>query len=495
MATTITVVCPGCKHKMRASAEHIGRKGRCPVCKALVEIVPLAEEASRSLLAPASGARQQDQPVAAGTQVNTWLAGVIGAATATILYLAVFWPLRHTYLGQLMLERSWIQHAITLVTCWGLSILVLRYLAVQRELSNAELELELIPLEIGLQITPDNVEQFLDHIAKLAPSQQQSILARRIRGALEHFKHRNNVSEVQGYLSTQAEIDASAVDTGYTLLRAFIWVCPILGFIGTVWGISGGVTELAQMVSSGKVDGETLVAGIHGVTAGLATAFDTTLLGLICVIFLMFPCETLRKTEYAMLDRVEEFANESLLRRMAEGQGASVASELPEVVRRALEGAFKEHQRWLAQWQAQVAQLGQKIGADFESAVSDVQERWVQSEAARLNQIQSASRMVEEVFEKIAQATKSWHQWTTGDFQVLVRSAEQFQEVFSQQKQAAEKYAASDMSAVFHGLQQVLAQLADKIAAPQLAAPVISVPDTTTSRGGFFGRFMGRNSH
>lgn len=39
MATSITVVCPECNNRMRASSDYIGRKGRCPSCKALVEIV------------------------------------------------------------------------------------------------------------------------------------------------------------------------------------------------------------------------------------------------------------------------------------------------------------------------------------------------------------------------------------------------------------------------------------------------------------------------
>ena len=68
--------------------------------------------------------------------------------------------------------------------------------------------------------------------------QRESILGRHIQGALGRTRSRNSVPEVQEYLATQAEIDASSVDAGYTLLRAFIWAVPILGFIGTVMGIS-----------------------------------------------------------------------------------------------------------------------------------------------------------------------------------------------------------------------------------------------------------------
>src|SRR5207248_10839997 len=156
----------------------------------------------------------------------------------------------------------------TLVTCWGLAILALKYVAVQRELRYTERELELIPLEIGMQITSANVDKFLENLGELPAQEQDSFLARRIRGALEHFKHRNNVSEVQSFLATQADIEASAVDSGYTLMRVFIWVCPILGFIGTVFGISDAVTDLAKSLPKTGGPGadlsKNLLEGIQG---------------------------------------------------------------------------------------------------------------------------------------------------------------------------------------------------------------------------------------
>lgn len=59
-----------------------------------------------------------------------------------------------------------------------------------------------------------------------------------------------------------------------------IWVLPMLGFIGTVIGISqaiGGLSQGAEGVAAGG-------AGLEDVLGGLAFAFDTTLVGLVCVI-------------------------------------------------------------------------------------------------------------------------------------------------------------------------------------------------------------------
>jgi len=410
MATAITVVCPYCNNRMRASSEYLGRKGRCPACKKLVEIRATGEESLVTMHPTAATELGRPAQVRLGsTTVPGWKSGVIGAGVTAAVYLVIFLLLKGTPIGDLFLRRGPMPYFITLVTCWGLAMLVMKYLAVKKQLSYAELELELIPLEIGVEITPDNVDQFLEHLAGLPLVQRWSILGRRIRGALEHFKSRKSVPEVQEYLATQAEIDASGVDSGYTLLRAFIWAVPIMGFIGTVMGISTAVSGLDKTIgqpeaaavaesdaqaaqpadTEEQTASEKLMSGLGTVTAGLATAFDTTLIALVMAILLLFPTESLRRIEYGMLDRIEAFANESLLRRMSDQRGPLSAQEMPEVVRDALDSAFREHQRWLAQWQAQVSELGQLVGGDFEAAVNRVQQNVSQAEASRLEKYQS----------------------------------------------------------------------------------------------------------
>jgi biopolymer transport protein ExbB/TolQ len=495
MSGTITVVCPSCKRGMRASAQYIGRKGRCPECKALVDIVPAGDPTRSSPTAAAGGPRPETKE-SAGTHANQLLAGLFGAAATVLLYGLVFYPLRlcrpgslGRYLGDLMTDRGLIQHSITFVTCWGLSILVLKYLAVRRERRAADLELTLVPLEIGLQITPGNVEQFLDHLGQLPQASRQSLLTRRLQGALEHFKYRHNVSEVQTYLASQAEIEASGVDSGYTLLRTFIWVCPILGFIGTVMGISDGVTGLKGAVAAmtaaapgaDSFQGQ-MMQGMQEVTNGLSIAFDTTLLGLLCVVLLMFPCETLRKTEYAMLDRIEEFANESLLRRLAEGQGtADAGAEMPQVVRQTLDAAFKEHQRWLAQWQAEVGKLGQTVGTDFAAQAYALAERLGQAEAARMQNAERIARAVETSAQQAAEVVQSWQRLVTAELPASLRAVEQVSQALNANAALLSQWMAQ---------QRQTLEAPIPIGARDTLSPVsLARPE----RSGFFGRLLGRN--
>ena len=408
MATAITVVCPHCNNRMRASSDYIGRQGRCPSCKALVEIVDSAADHPIAS-ADGGGQRTAKSPRAGGsTDVPGWLVGLTGGVLTVLLYMVLFYPLAGTRFGATFVNRGIIPYITMLFSCLGFSILGLKYWGVLRQMSYAELELELIPLEIGLQVTPANVDQFIGHLTRLPPAQRYSILGRRLHGALEHFKSRNSVPEVQTYLTTQAEIDASAVDGGYTMLKALIWAVPMLGFIGTVVGLSAAVSGLETVTQGGDIAAHLKVA-LGGVTAGLATAFDTTLIALVMAVLLLFPMEALRRTEYRMLDRIEQFANESLLRRMAETQAHTSHEELPDVVRSALEGAFKEHERWLAQWQAQVSQLGQLIGGDFESAAVRVHESIAQSDSLRLRELHDLKQGLSELFNQAGQSTQSWH--------------------------------------------------------------------------------------
>lgn len=512
MATYVTVVCPQCSNRMKASSDYIGKRGRCPSCKALVEITATEDGGSIATTFPATQAALSVavKARAASTDPPVWLSGLIGVAATLVLYV-LFFAVRSTYVGELFVERGIIPYITVVVTCWGVAMLVLKFLAVKRQQSYAELELDLIPLEIGVQITPSNVDQFLANLGKLPAATRSSILGRRIQQALEHFKSRQNVPEVQSYLATQAEIDASAVDSGYTLLRAFIWAIPILGFIGTVLGISDAVSGLSGTLAQGK----SVMDGLGVVTAGLAVAFDTTLVALAMAILLLFPTESLKKIEYAMLDRIEAFANESLLRRLADEGGAADMEDMPEVVKFALESAFQEHQRWLAQWQAQVAELGKVVGGDFEQAVGRIQASLAQGDGEQIRKLHDAAQMLSDVFHKMTDVTVSLHQTEqqlAARFERLFGNVQQLgttlsgimeagRDLLQRQQEALRAMEKTELNQTMTGLSTEIQRLSERIAGPAAwddarTATAVLDPSEASSKdgrtgkgGGLFGIF------
>jgi len=86
------------------------------------------------------------------------------------------------------------------------------------------------------------------------------------------------------------------------VLHFGIWALPLLGFIGTVLGISQAVTGLKPLIGKAAVEqGENLGDSMQTVIAGLHTAFDTTFLALCLVIVCMLLLELLKR-QWLMLD-------------------------------------------------------------------------------------------------------------------------------------------------------------------------------------------------
>ena len=98
-----------------------------------------------------------------------------------------------------------------------------------------------------------------------------SFLVNRVRRGLEHFRVRKSSSEVATILASQSEIDATAVDSSYTLLKVFIWAIPILGFIGTVIGISAAVSGF-----SGSLEAAEDIAVLKGALNNVTRWVDET---------------------------------------------------------------------------------------------------------------------------------------------------------------------------------------------------------------------------
>jgi biopolymer transport protein ExbB/TolQ len=86
-----------------------------------------------------------------------------------------------------------------------------------------------------------------------------------------------------------------------------------LGFIGTVIGISEAIAGLHPLVGSAGDTSTVLSQSIGRVLAGLETAFDTTLLGLLCVIPTMMATMFLRLQGYQLNLEINECVGKMML--------------------------------------------------------------------------------------------------------------------------------------------------------------------------------------
>ncbi len=309
---------------MTAEEEHAGKIVSCPGCngKFQIPLLPSTAPITKSTAASTTASTTAPQGQRGGwheedhANVNFFVSLGAGVVITAVFLLALL-PLKGKYISDLFLDRGWVNYAEVLFFIWGGVILSMKWKKTQRQ--RRAMLLDIVPAKLGSEITTDTVSGFIDHIYKLPNRLRDSLMVNRIRKGLELFEKRNNNGEVSSFLSSQSDIDANRISGSYTLLKVFLWAIPILGFIGTVQGLSVAVGSL----SAGTTDPEALKASINTLTGGLGVAFDTTLLGLILSMIMSFPMAIMQKEEEEMLTEIDAFCSEKLLPKLNDSKSAS----------------------------------------------------------------------------------------------------------------------------------------------------------------------------
>ncbi len=301
--------------KLMVEPEYAGSNVSCPSC-GLSLTVPAAASAGEVSAAKAGReAWKETDP----TNPNIWIALGIGVGIFALIYLL---GLATKYTRGLLYERGWVQFAETFFFGWGVAFLILKFIKLRHQ--ESALRLDVMPVELGREVTKDSVHVFIQHVYSLPVKLRDSLMVNRIRKALELFESRQVNGEVATMMSNQSNIDGSRIGGSYTLVKVFIWAIPILGFIGTVIGLSDAIGFFKGVMSPEAVkDPALLMKSMGGVTGGLATAFDTTLLALIYAILLSLPMSSLQKIEEDNLSNIDAYCNEILLPRLNDGSNTA----------------------------------------------------------------------------------------------------------------------------------------------------------------------------
>ena len=220
-------------------------------------------------------------------------------------------------------DRGWVPFVLTYLTCWSFAILWFKRRKLVNQLN--VMQFKLLPEEISEDIRVENLPHFDAHVKRLGFDPKESFLVTRILRGLEHFGVRRNHSETADMLKSQSEIDAAMIDSSYVIVKVFIWAIPILGFIGTVLGISDAVSSFGGDMGA-AADIEVIKEKLGQVTGGLSEAFDTTLVSLVFSLFVMFPTSMMQKNEEDLLNKVDEYCNEYFLKRLRESEGDGLAA-------------------------------------------------------------------------------------------------------------------------------------------------------------------------
>jgi hypothetical protein len=325
--------CPSCSMQLMAEPQMAGQLVNCPGCNTKFKVPSLEELMAGSGPATESGAsdgkkqrtvwKEQDP-----TNPNALLSSGIGLVVTVVWFVLLKVLVATGLMGakhklmELFFNHFAISFASTLFFTWGIAILFLKYKKLQHQ--QAAMLLDVLPRGLGDEIDVNNIGKFIDHVYALPEHLRDSLMVNRIRKALEFFETRQNVADVGTLMASQSGIDGSRIMGSYIVVKAFLWAIPLLGFIGTVIGLSHAIEG---MKFDGVEDVSKMMETIGAVTGGLGTAFDATLLGLVFAVVMNFPLNSLNKHEEETLNDIDAFCNEVLLPRLNDG-GTKVKKEI-----------------------------------------------------------------------------------------------------------------------------------------------------------------------
>jgi hypothetical protein len=249
---------------------------------------------------------------------------VWGSVACWAFYTAIL----QDWIESQLLVRYLAGHPVEFVTSAlffiGLAALLMRLLNVTGQFATAG-GVGLPPIPLGGQpiSTCDGLIADLD---ELPLAVQNGYLVRRLHEALDFVRRKGSADSIEQHLRHLEDQDAVRMHGGYSLVRIIVWAIPILGFLGTVIGITLALANLAP---------QALERSLTEVMAGLSVAFDTTAQALALTMVLMFVKFGVERMEDRLLATVdarvaaelvgrfqftgaEEDANVASIRRMSE---------------------------------------------------------------------------------------------------------------------------------------------------------------------------------
>jgi biopolymer transport protein ExbB/TolQ len=246
------------------------------------------------------------------TRVNSLLSFLL-AVVVTIGFYVVILPFPKSWFNQKFMGQGIIPYAIAFFTAWCSVILFIKWrkLMMQKRC----LQMRIVPDDSSFVLSPRNVDDVIETIHSLVDDPRQFVLFNRISIALSNLRNMGRVSDVDEIMRTQGESDEAISESSYVVLAGFLWAIPILGFIGTVLGLSIAIGNFGGVMSaSGKADA--LLPALKEVTGGLGLAFDTTLEALVAALAIQLTITFLRKAEQEFLDGCSEYCTRQIVNKL-----------------------------------------------------------------------------------------------------------------------------------------------------------------------------------
>ncbi len=237
------------------------------------------------------------------TAPGTLLSLIMGALLTALFYTGLVliqqkWPETHWF-AAMFLERGPCPYPTMLLFFWAASMLWIKWQKLK--LQRRALGLPLMPQDPEFVLTSTSAKEVRERMCMMVDNPHYFVLFNRIDLALANLHNIGQAADVAAILKIQAESDEAQIASSYGIIQGFMWGIPVLGFIGTVLGLSQAIGAFTDTLQAGG-DLAAIRASLKTVTGGLATAFETTLVALVCALILQMLVSFLQSAESQFLD-------------------------------------------------------------------------------------------------------------------------------------------------------------------------------------------------
>lgn len=187
---------------------------------------------------------------------------------------------------------------------WGGMVLAYKMARVTRE--RRLLKHDFIQVQEGERIIPEDA---LDRYKELkividrTPAWRDRLLPDCLLASLQRFHASNSIQDAATAVKERADIAADSLDSSLSLIRYIAWAIPAIGFVGTVRGI-GHALSFAE---------EAIKGNLSAVTQNLGLAFNSTYVGLILCIFLMYLLHIVQSSQEELIIDIRHYCRDKLI--------------------------------------------------------------------------------------------------------------------------------------------------------------------------------------
>lgn len=242
--------------------------------------------------------------------VNLWLVLILALGIASAVYASAF-PFKSSFIGILLYERGLTQYLVIYLASVVVALITIKFVKLQQEATF--LRRQWLPELINFD--DPRSRELLSLQKNLA--KKDRLLAIRCSRVIAAYIQSGSRKAATELALDDSTFYLSASESSYTFPRVLVWAIPLLGFIGTVIGISQAVSGFSSFLEqAGEI--EQIKEGIGTVTSGLAVAFDTTLLALLLSVLVMIPLVLVERIESRLLLSIDIFISDNLIPRFRE---------------------------------------------------------------------------------------------------------------------------------------------------------------------------------